>query len=82
MSDILQYDLTYTSQLSATARFEHVHTVAALSGIVNRDQPQLFTPLLVAGGKVDAGSAADAQWRAYLSRPGQWLASTTWMRRW
>jgi hypothetical protein len=75
---IVQYDLSYTNHLKATDRFEHVHTVAALAGLINRDGPRMFTPLLVPGGAVDNGSPADVYWRAYLSKPGEWLADATW----
>ena len=74
---IVQYDLSYTNHLKATDRFEHVHTVAALGGLVNRDGPRMFTPLLVPGGAVDTGSPADVYWRSYLSKPGEWLADAT-----
>lgn len=74
---IYSYDLTYTIALPSTARFEHVHTVAALGGLVNRQTARLFTPL-VTGNAVDGGSRADVAWRAYLTQPGEWLAATTW----
>jgi len=75
---VYNYDLSFTNALSASDRFEHVHTVAAFSGIVNRDTSVLFTPLLVAGGAVDGGSNADDIWREYLTAPGEWLAKTRW----
>lgn len=71
------YDLTYTNALPSAARFEHVHTVACLGGLVNRDAARLFTPL-VAGNAVDGNSNADVAWREYLTQPGEWLANTTW----
>eukprot|EP01051_Picozoa_sp_SAG22_P011778 SAG22_NODE_1163_length_5300_cov_18.540088_3_plen_303_part_00 len=74
---LYSYDLTYTVGLKAAPRFEHVHTVAALGGLVNRERARLFTPL-VAGNAIDDGSHADAAWRAYLTRPGEWLAGTVW----
>ena len=75
---VVSYDLSYTNKLPATSRFEHVHTVAALGGLVNRDGPKLFTPLLVPGGAVDNGAAADAVWRQHLTQPGRWLSTTSW----
>ena len=86
---VYNFDLSYTDALPATQRFEHVHTVAALGGIVNTDHPQLFTPLLVPGapnGGVDvqgprsntSADAADAVWRDYLSKKGGWLERTAW----
>ena len=74
---LYSYDLTYILGLDAVSRFETVHTVAALGGLVNRDAPRLFTPL-VTGNAIDGGSHADAAWRAYLTKPGEWLASTQW----
>lgn len=71
------YDLAHTVGLGHAARFEETHTVACLGGIVNRAEARLFTPL-VTGNAVDDGSRADAAWRAYLTKPGEWLASTTW----
>ena len=71
------YDLTYTLGLPSAARFEHVHSVACLGGLVNRAAARLFTPL-VTGNAVDDGSHADAAWRAYLTQPGEWLANTQW----
>lgn len=78
---LVSYDLSYTSRLPATGRFEHVHTVAALGGLANRDRPRLFMPLLVPGAvaiDVQAGVQADAFWRNYLTQDGEWLAATTW----
>ena len=74
---LYSYDLTYVLGLDAVSRFETVHTVAALGGLVNRDTPRLFTPL-VTGNAIDQGSHADAAWRAYLMQPREWLARTTW----
>jgi hypothetical protein len=71
------YDLAYTIGLPSATRFEHVHTVACLGGLVNRDSARLFTPL-VTGNAVDSGSTADTAWRTYLTQPGEWLANTTW----
>jgi hypothetical protein len=76
---VYNFDLSYTNGLSSVDRFEHVHTVAALAGIVNRDAPRLFTPLLVSGGAVDGGATADDQWREYLTSKGEWLEQTTWV---
>ena len=63
---LCSYDLSYTNGLNATDRFEHVHIVASLGGIVNRERPALFTPLLVDNGAVDQGSNADEMWRQHL----------------
>ena len=41
-----------------------------LSGIVNRDEPRLFTPLLVSTGGPDNGANADTVWKTYLKRKG------------
>ena len=57
-------------------------------GIVNRDVPRLFTPLLVSGarGGVDNGVSADTVWKAYLTRRGQYhgpsegFAFVLWLR--
>jgi hypothetical protein len=76
-STVYLYDLSYTNALNARDRFEHVHTVSALAGIVNRHRPQLFTPYLVKGGNVDGGSDADDVWLQYLVSPGEWLEHTT-----
>ena len=77
---LVSYDLNYTSNLPATSRYEHVHTVAALGGLANRHAPRLFTPLLVTGGEISiqAGVEADTFWRGYLTQSGEWLAATTW----
>ena len=42
------------------------------TGIVNREVPRLFTPLIVSGpnGGVDNNANADNVWKAYLSRNG------------
>eukprot|EP01065_Artemidia_motanka_P001885 TRINITY_DN10876_c0_g1_i1.p1 TRINITY_DN10876_c0_g1~~TRINITY_DN10876_c0_g1_i1.p1 ORF type:complete len:629 (+),score=121.55 TRINITY_DN10876_c0_g1_i1:49-1935(+) len=76
---LVRYNLSYTNDLHRLDAFEQLHTVAALSGLVNRDSPQLFTPLLVHGGKVDGGSSADDDWRDYMSRAGGWWENTTFI---
>ena len=74
------FSLNYTNALPGVDRFENVHTVAALSGIVNRGRPRLFTPLLVRNNAgIDGGSAVDDVWRDYLVSPGEWLENTTWL---
>ena len=75
---VYNYDLSFTNALSSVDRFEHVHTVSALAGIVNRAAPRLFTPLLVSGGAVDGGSDADDVWRKHLTSRGEWLEKTEW----
>ena len=69
---VLEYGLGYLDTLPTRAdAFEHAHFVAAVSGLANRDAPQLFTPY--AAIDIDA----DALWREALTRPGQWLANTS-----
>ena len=58
-SVVYVYDLSYTSSLLHVDRYEHLQFVAALSGLMNRDAARLYTPLLLPGGPVDGGSAAD-----------------------
>ena len=62
-STIYLYDLRYTAQLSRQDAFEHSHLVAVLSGIANRDSPNLYTLL----------TEADSQWKDYMTSPKQWL---------
>ena len=78
--DVILFPLNFTSALPAVARFETVHTVAALAGIVNRAYPpRLFTPYLTGpGAGVDGGSDADVEWFNHLTSPGEWLAHTVW----
>ena len=77
---IYVYSLNYTNTLPGVSRFEHVHTVSSLAGIVNRDHPRLFTPLLVRNNAgIDSGSDADDVWRDYLSSSGEWLEKTRWL---
>eukprot|EP00946_MAST-07B_sp_MAST-7B-sp1_P003111 g3111.t1 len=73
------YSLNYTNRLPGVPRFEHVHTVTALAGIVNRFHPRLFTPLLVDGNAgIDRGSAVDNVWFSVMTSKGEWLENTTW----
>lgn len=62
---VYQYNLSYTTQLDRQSAFEHTHLVAALSGLVNRDRPVLYTLL----------TNADADWKSYLTSR-EWLNST------
>ena len=57
------YDLSYTTRLSPQNAFEHIHLVAALSGLANREQALLYTNL----------TSTDAEWKTYLTSAGQWL---------
>ncbi len=63
---LYQFDFSYTSKLSRQDAFEHMHLVAAISGLANRDTPQLYTLL----------TSADTMWKDYLTSDGQWLNST------
>ena len=65
-SSVYLYDLRYTAQLDRQDAFEHMHLVAATSGLVNREQAVLYSLL------VDA----DTQWMTYLTSGGQWLNKT------
>ena len=77
-TNVYIYDISYTNSLTSRNRFEHVHTVASIAGIVNKDSPKLFTPYLVTGGNVDGGSNADEIWYQHLTQEGEWLEHTTW----
>jgi hypothetical protein len=70
---VSEYDLTYLQHLPLTEAWEHLHAVVAIAGIVNRDGPKLFTPY-------DAPDThADARWRSYLTKPGQWLRNVSFV---
>ena len=63
------YDLRYTAKLSPDDAFEHMHLLAALSGLVNREEPKLYTNL----------TDSDSTWKEYLTQSGEWLAGTTFI---
>ena len=69
IATIYHYNLSYTAHLSRQNAFEHMHLVAALSGLANREQPLLYTDL----------TSADAEWKIYLTSAGQWLNITTFL---
>lgn len=63
---IYLYDLSYTTKLSPQNAYEHMHLVAALSGLANREQAVLYTNL----------TGADSEWKSYLTGTDQWLNKT------
>jgi len=71
------YDLTYTlaanlddpNQVRMT--WDHCHLVAALQGIVNRDQAQLYIRYVESQHR---RQNVDDYWLDLLTRPGAWLA--------
>lgn len=63
---IYSYDLSYTTELSSQNAFEHMHLVAALSGLANREEAVLYTNL----------TKADSEWKTYLTGTDQWLNKT------
>ena len=55
-SDILVYDLRSSTALSTDDIYEYAHLLGAISGIVNRDSPRLFTIY----------SDSDSYWLSYM----------------
>jgi hypothetical protein len=68
----LRYALKYDSgnPQQVAAAWDHVHTVATLQGIVNRDGANLY--VLFVG---DGDKSVDQYWLGRMSEPGQWLAN-------
>lgn len=66
---VYTYDLSYIAELSPQNAYEHMHLVAALSGLANREQPRLYTNL----------TGADSEWKTYLTGQGQWLNPTLFL---
>lgn len=63
----LRYDARDRWQVADA--WDHVHAVATIQGIVNRDAPRLFIRYIEAHGR-----NIDDYWLQHLSAPGQWLA--------
>jgi hypothetical protein len=68
-ANIAEYDLAYTDSLSRTDAFEHTQVVATLSGLVNRDEPLLFTPYSSGTGFPNT----DQIWKNFSLQRGGWL---------
>lgn len=66
---VYTYDLSYVAELSPQNAYEHMHLVAALSGLANREQALLYTNL----------TAADLEWKTYLTGKDQWLNQTLFL---
>jgi hypothetical protein len=64
---IAVYNLSYAEFLSPTDGFEHTHTIAALSGLANRDSPTLLV----------LWTPSDTVWLDYVRSPGGWLDPTS-----
>ena len=79
-SHVYVYSLNYTTGLPGVPCFEHIHTVSALAGIVNRERSRLFTPLFVQSD-ADGGDTSnmDNIWRDFLTSKGEWLQDTVWL---
>jgi hypothetical protein len=75
-SPIYHFDLTYTLQINlgdpqqVEMAWDHCHAVAALQGLVNRDEPRLFVRFVESG--VGAGNVDD-YWLNKLTESGGWL---------
>lgn len=66
LTEALRFDATDSAE---TARvWDHVHAIATLQGIVNRDAPRLYVRFVRAGGR-----NVDDYWLDRISEPGQWL---------
>jgi len=63
----LKYNLDDPGQLNAA--WDHVHTVATLQGIVNRESPRVYI-FFVENGK----NCIDEFWWEKYRKPGEWLA--------
>lgn len=69
------FDLTYALRFDANnpaqvaAAWDHVHTVATLQGIVNRDAPRLYVRFVSCNDR-----NIDDYWMSRMTAPGQWLA--------
>ncbi|WP_276088619.1 GxGYxYP domain-containing protein [Pedobacter sp. JY14-1] len=72
---IALYDLGYTLKMdmkepaNAIKVWDHVHTLATLQGVVNRDAPRLYF-LYIENGSVNI----DRYWWDKYRKPGKWLA--------
>lgn len=72
---ITMYDLRYALRFNAqnpqevAAAWDHVHAVATLQGIVNRQEASLYVLFVESGGR-----CVDQYWLGRMSEPGQWLA--------
>ncbi|NLE60831.1 MAG: hypothetical protein GX616_20995, partial [Planctomycetes bacterium] len=72
---ITMYDLRYALRFDAqnpqqvAAAWDHVHAVATLQGIVNREEPSLYVLFAESGGR-----CIDEYWLGRMSEPGRWLA--------
>lgn len=49
--------------------WDHLHTIATLQGIVNRDKPRLFIKYVQ-----ESGNSIDEYWWNKYRQPGEWLA--------
>jgi hypothetical protein len=76
--ELAVYDLTYLYDYDlgdpeqAARAFEHMHLVATLQGIVNRDALRLYVRF-IRGGEGDPFNRDD-YWLDKLRVPGEWLA--------
>lgn len=71
------FDLTYTLKIDPSNRdqvrmaWDHCHAVAALQGLVNREEPTLYLRFTESQHR---RQNVDDFWLERLSEPGQWLA--------
>ena len=63
----LQYDLDNPAEVNRA--WDHLHTIATLQGVVNRNTPSLYIKYVE-----ESGISIDEYWWNKYRRPGQWLA--------
>jgi hypothetical protein len=77
---LYQFDLTYTLRIDTNdpkqveMAWDHCHAVAALQGVVNRDEPRLYVRFVEA--QTFAGNVDD-YWLEKLTQPDGWLHGRT-----
>ena len=65
-SEVIVYDLRYTTELNPVAAWEHQHFVTALGGIVNRNSSRLYAII----------DDTAMLWYNYSRGPGRWMEWT------
>ena len=73
---LCQFDLTYTLKIDPNDRqqvemaWDHCHAIAAVQGLVNRDEPRLYVRFVESR---PAAKNVDDYWLEKLTQPGGWL---------
>src|SRR5690606_26147921 len=71
---VVTFDLEYTRKLPIREAWQHVHLVAALQGLVNREQPRLFIEYVHADPNIAQalGGNVDKFWLGRLRAKNEW----------